>query len=354
MSNTLDRIRQLREAQSITQADLALRAGLSRQSLGAIEAGRVDPSLSVVMALARALGTSVDGLLDPTNEDILQASALGVARVGDRVVVAKAGEHWVAHGLSEVDADQPADGTVTAVRGAALEVDLWGQPDATQVVLPGCMPILAVAAQRMNLRRPDARFAARYSWVHRTSKQALAALARGEALIAGVHGERPPRDRNARVAMLAWQSGLIVARGNPRHLKSLADLADVNGAARRALTIAAREPEAETRRLLERLLVVAGLVPEVVLTRARVAPTHADVARAVALGLAHVGFGPRAAALAAGLDFVPLAEEHFDLVVAPVSLDDPRVSSLLDLARSRGFRREAAALGYETPSVAER
>lgn len=349
MAPPLDRIRGLRQAHAITQAELATRAGLSRQSLGAIEAGRVDPSLSVVMALARELGTTVDGLVGDAATD--EMSATGDARVGDRVVMAKVGERWVAYALGAADADQPADGAVTGTRGSGLSVSLWGQPDAGQVVLPGCMPILAVAAQRMNLQRPEVRHGARYSWVHRTSSQALAALGRGEALVAGVHGERPRRDRHARVAMLAWQSGLMVPPGNPRGLRTIDDL---EGSARRPLTIAVREAEAETRRLLDRLLIAAGLAPEVVLAKARVMPTHADVARAVALGVAHVGFGPRAAALAAGLEFVALAEERFDLVVAPVSLDDPRVAGLLDLARSRAFRREAEALGYETPAVAER
>ncbi len=335
----LDKIRRLREARGLTQADLASRASVSRQGLGLIEAGKVDPSLSLVVALARALGTTVDALLDDDDADSVEAT--GEARAGDRVVLAQGRSGWVAHALSANDGEQPADGTVATANPRSAKVALFGAPEASNVVMPGCAPILGLAAQRLNLRR-----GARYTWLHRTSQQALAALERGDTLLAAVHGERPRRERHERVPCLTWQSGLIVPVGNPRRLTTIADVL------RRTVTVAVREPGAETRRLFDSLLEAAGHASPP--ARARVAFSHGDVARAVMLGSADLGFGPRTAALAAGLDFVPLAEERFDFVTPKASLDDPRVVGVLDLVRSRGFRAEANVLGYDLPTLGER
>ena len=56
-----------------------------------------------------------------------------------------------------------------------------------------------------------------------------------------------------------------------------------------------------------------------------------------------------AAALALGLDFLPLASERFDLVLPKESLADSRVARLLETLASREFRRELASIGgYST------
>ncbi|MCB9735235.1 MAG: helix-turn-helix domain-containing protein [Deltaproteobacteria bacterium] len=342
-----NRVRSLREAHRLTQAELAARVGVSRQALGAIEAGRVDPSLSLMVALAAALGTTLDGLVPPpVAERVAAAEASGAVERGARVVVTRsAGGGWLAHALGGPDGDQPGDGVVAAVAGGAAEVALWARPDARHLVLPGCAPILAVLAQRLNLRRGRGR--ARYTWLHRTSAAAAASLARGEVLVAGVHGpaDVAPGPPGARVPILGWESGLMVPAGNPRGLRALADLA------RPGARVATREAGAETRRLLDALLHDADLAPGDVLASALVAPTHADVARAVALGAADVGFGPKSAAVAAGLEHVPLVVERFDLLLAPGAEDDPAVAALLDLAASAAFRAEAASLGYEAPAA---
>jgi putative molybdopterin biosynthesis protein len=69
------------------------------------------------------------------------------------------------------------------------------------------------------------------------------------------------------------------------------------------------------------------------------------VANAVALGAADVGVAMESAALTFGLDFIPLFEERFDLVVPHAALEDVRVQRLLDTLTSASFRRELGALG---------
>src|SRR5579859_2487011 len=62
MASTGEPLRRAREARGLTQMELARRAGISRQALGALEAGTYQPGVTVAIALARELGDSVEGL----------------------------------------------------------------------------------------------------------------------------------------------------------------------------------------------------------------------------------------------------------------------------------------------------
>src|SRR5919201_4669034 len=94
------RLREARIAAGLSQAALAGAAGLSRQAVGAIEAGRHRPSVDAALAVAAAVGRSVEelfGAAEPRSEPVLGAaaadgSAVLAARVGDRVVHAAARE----------------------------------------------------------------------------------------------------------------------------------------------------------------------------------------------------------------------------------------------------------------------
>lgn len=57
MRNT---VRELRTAQGWTQAELALRLEVSRNSVNAIETGRYEPSLTLAMRIARVFGKPVE------------------------------------------------------------------------------------------------------------------------------------------------------------------------------------------------------------------------------------------------------------------------------------------------------
>jgi len=71
-----------------------------------------------------------------------------------------------------------------------------------------------------------------------------------------------------------------------------------------------------------------------------------NIAAAVAGGSVDAGMGIRAAAVALELDFVPVAQERYDLIIPHMFLDDPRVAALLDLIRNdRIFKNKVLALG---------
>ena len=79
-----------------------------------------------------------------------------------------------------------------------------------------------------------------------------------------------------------------------------------------------------------------------------------NVAAAVLSGRADCALGVRAAAVALGLDFVPVGVEQYDLVVAKAWADDERMQALFDVIRSDAFRETVTAMGgYDTSRSGE-
>src|SRR5271170_2568514 len=97
MANKTTNARDARTAIGLSQSELARRAGISRQALGAIEAGLYQPNVDVALKLARELGTSVERLFGAGDDghveahcarhDALKAGArVTLGRVGGRVI----------------------------------------------------------------------------------------------------------------------------------------------------------------------------------------------------------------------------------------------------------------------------
>jgi putative molybdopterin biosynthesis protein len=119
----------------------------------------------------------------------------------------------------------------------------------------------------------------------------------------------------------------------------------VRDRARSDVAFVRRDDGAAAQDLVERLLRREGIQPATAARHGVVAGGHAEVARLIALGAGDVGIALATVARAHGLDFLPLAEERFDLVVAKELSSDPRVVRLLETMSSRTFRREMESLG---------
>ena len=63
----VNKVKQYRKAARMTQSQLAERAGVSRQTISDIETWKHDPTISVALLLARALGVKVDNLFKLIN-----------------------------------------------------------------------------------------------------------------------------------------------------------------------------------------------------------------------------------------------------------------------------------------------
>jgi molybdate-binding protein len=119
----------------------------------------------------------------------------------------------------------------------------------------------------------------------------------------------------------------MVAPGNPLGLR---DLADAVGAKARFVN---RQRGSGTRRWFDRLLAQAAISPGAVRGYTDEEFTHQAVAAVIAAGRADAGLGVQAAAEKFGLDFLPLGEESYFLVLAPHLRTAPQIHALLDLIR---------------------
>jgi putative molybdopterin biosynthesis protein len=190
----------------------------------------------------------------------------------------------------------------------------------------------------------------------------LLALGRGEAHLAGSHlldeatGEYnlPYIQRllpDVPVVVLGFvqrQQGLIVPRGNPKDIRTLADLT------RPGVVFINRQRGAGTRVLLDYRLRQAGIRPARIQGYDRQEFTHLSVAAAVASGAADCGLGILAAARALALDFVPLDEERYDLIIPVPFYESETLKPLLEIIRSAEFAGQVAALGgYGTEQLGQ-
>ena len=188
------------------------------------------------------------------------------------------------------------------------------------------------------------------------SQGGLVALRRKEAHIAGSH-LLDPKDGTYNisyirqympdipvkvVALVGRDQGLIVRKGNPKGIKSLEDLT------RHEVQFVNRQRGAGTRVLLDYHLGTKGITQEAIAGYNQEEYTHLGVASAVASGRADCGLGVAAAAQALDLDFVPLFQERYDLVMPKEFSDGDLLAPLFDLLVDSRFRQAVSTLkGYD-------
>lgn len=378
LQNTL---KELRTRLGRSQGDLAKAAGVSRQTIGGIEAGLYAPSALVALRLAKALGCRVEEVfwLQDDEETTLQAYPAQIGAMseaskspklasGTRVSLGKVGERWIAHPLQGDAAFctemLPADGVVQVPSGASksgmVEVNLLDAPDALNqtVFLAGCSPAFSLWLRSAARWQPGLRS----QWLYANSTQSLDALARGEVHLAGMHlcdpktGEanlsfvksRFPKRSMTLVALGAWEEGMVVASGNPKNITRIDDLGNSD------VRFVNREPGAGSRLLLDTELEHAGIKPLELNGYGREVKSHQSVAEAVVQGEADAGMTTGAMAFLYGLDFVPLRQVRFDLVLPDEFLDYPPVSQLLETLGHRQVRMQLRELGgYDTSQTGE-
>ena len=148
------------------------------------------------------------------------------------------------------------------------------------------------------------------------------------------------------VGVVRREQGLVVARGNPKKLYSLQNVLE-SGA-----KMAVRQAGAGSQLLLEVLLKRAGINLKDMHQRVPPCLTGPDLAGAIRTGSADCGVATRAAARAAGLDFVPLAWESFDLLMRQRSYFCPAIQALVGFLRDGRVKQRATELTGYDPSPA--
>jgi molybdate-binding protein len=141
---------------------------------------------------------------------------------------------------------------------------------------------------------------------------------------------------------------LIVARGNPKKLSSLADVA------RRHARFVNRQKGSGTRMLTDRLLAESGIAPARLRGYATEEYTHAAVAATIAAGRADAGFGVRAAAAQLDLGFVPVVRERYWLAISVTASRSATGRGLLEALGGKTLARLARGMpGYQLGGAGE-
>jgi putative molybdopterin biosynthesis protein len=154
-------------------------------------------------------------------------------------------------------------------------------------------------------------------------------------------------DRDMEIVTLAYRTqGLMLTNGNPKNIKKVSDIArpNVRFVNRNAGSGTRLWFEAELRRLLIPAEKIQGYDRAVI--------THSEAASAVQSSRADAALGLQAAAYQQGIDFIPLFEERYDLVLP--SEHQKTLGPLLDHLQTATFRTALNALtGYNTSHSGE-
>jgi molybdate-binding protein/transcriptional regulator with XRE-family HTH domain len=349
-------LRLARQARGFSQQQLAGMAGVSRQAVSAVESGLSDPSLRVALALARALGMTVEELFGPGGP-VSPVTARPLAPLGDehsRVTLAPLGDEFVALPLSGASASRagflPADGLAGEPGGNGTRaVQPIGPPRPTLVVA-GCDPAIPLLETPLSLLDPPVAL----TWWSCPSQEALRLAANGLVHVAGAHLRGPTGDYNTDLArellpegaevvgFCSWREGIVL---RPDVADGITGLSDV---ARRGLRLVNREPGSEARSVLDRELASLGIEAARLPGYETKATGHLQVAAAISARLADCGIASEPAALAYGLAFVPLTAERFDLVIPADLAGSREVQSLIKVLSSRWLLDQLASLpGYD-------
>lgn len=242
-------------------------------------------------------------------EEVLRWAANGAAAPAQPASARTAGAR--AHGESSPDPARPANGLIAANGDWVVEV------------------LLA------HLRQSEG---ALWGLVLSDHARGHALLSRGRVLAAGSHASMKTRDgldaasrvpSTASLQLVTREVGLAMRTRPFRHLHAIA-----------GKRVATRPPSAGLRAMLDGALSAAGI--DLSATCAGIAEyaCHRDVTLAVAQGKADVGLTTHAWAYAAGLQFLPLASEDYELRFVVEHMGDPRIVALCEMAQSSRFRRD--------------
>lgn len=197
----------------------------------------------------------------------------------------------------------------------------------------------------------------------RGSLDSLEAFGKGRCDLAGFHvAEYHGRGTLSHLAFRRWlkprthrlidfvtrQQGLVVASGNPKRIRGLADLAQPG------VRFVNRQRGSGTRFQFDQLLWEAGLDKALIEGYQTEEFTHLAVAATIGSGHADAGYGIKAAAAKYGLDFIPLVNERYFFVCLNESLEQPTLQQLLDELKGAAFRSLVASLpGYDASRAGE-
>lgn len=360
---------QYRQKRGYTAIKLAKEIGVSRQTIYAMETGTYVPNTLLALKLARALEVRVEDLFSlenveapvhtetvellPSDQEAQPGLPVQLCEVDDRLVAVLPSP--LAWSLPPADAVLIEAGK-KAGRGKA-QLFHEGKQFRRRLMIAGCDPGISVLLRHLQREGVEAVVS------YRNSSQSLSLLKQNLIHVAGSHlrdeatgesnlpavREHFPKGSVAVISYAIWQEGIVIARGNPKNIKSVADMA------RKDITIVNREAGSGARLQLDTHLQKARIEPRAVKGYDTIASGHLPAAWQVKTGQADCCLATKTAACVFGLDFIPLVSERYDLVIQEQNLNHPAVQILLDTLGRTAFRRELEGLGgYDTRIAGDR
>jgi molybdate-binding protein/DNA-binding transcriptional regulator YhcF (GntR family) len=224
---------------------------------------------------------------------------------------------------------------------------------ANDVIFSGSHDLaVELLASHVSMVYPDIRFSTTYIG----SMAGLMALERREADIVGAHladietGEFNisfverliPGETVVLVNLVQRLQGLMIASGNPKKINGIGDLKSPD------IMFVNRQRGSGTRILLDSQLLSLGIASGEVKGYQREENTHVAVAIAVSQGEADAGLGAESAAIAAGLDFIPLTKERYDLIILKETLERQALKRVVEMVQDKEFKKMLSTLsGYD-------
>ncbi|MDR1728825.1 MAG: helix-turn-helix domain-containing protein [Acidobacteriota bacterium] len=358
-----------RQKRGLSAIELSKKINVTRQTIYAMETGLYVPNTVVALKLAHVLDVTVEELFRLESDD-----APATVEVAELMPSEQEPQPGVPVQLCEVDK------RLVAMLPTPIE---WGLPPADAVLLDagkrsgkarvqffndekmfhkrlliaGCDPGISVLLRHLQREGVEAVVA------YRNSSQSLELLKKSLVHVAGSHlrdeatGESNlpavrknfPKGSVAVISYAFWEEGIVVARGNPKGIRTVADMA------RKDVSIVNREPGSGIRQMLDSHLKQNGVSPQRVKGYGNVAAGHLPAAWQVKTGVADCCLATKTAACIFGLDFIMLERERYDLVIRKQNLNHPGVQVLLDTLGRTAFRRELEGLGgYDTRIAGDR
>lgn len=330
-----------------SQAELALRAGIPRTTISAIEGERLTPSVTTAIALAHVLNCTVEELFGTgSTKSVADSPNWAWSPHSDPCRYWEAevdGRRWLYPVENLSMNDTPHDGVWQ--RGTAHDSSVAMAEET--LVLACCDPAAGLLATEY---ARDTGF--RLLVIERGGGAAIELLKRGLVHLAGLHrstSKQPDRNLetvrerlggNYRLLRAAkWQEGLAILARDRSHAPSTI--------VRQCRRWALREQGSAARECLDELL--GGQTAS-----GKPVHGHSAVAEAVRAGWASAGVCVQLTAENAGLHFVPVRTEMLDICYSETQAHNPRILALIRLLQSRSHRRLISELpGYDASETGE-
>jgi putative molybdopterin biosynthesis protein len=221
--------------------------------------------------------------------------------------------------------------------------------EGRQVILTGQDLSLDLLSRHLEKREPGIRLLR----ANKGSMESLIGLFRGEVDVASTHlfdGDTETYNtpyiskllsgyRYIVMNLVSRKAGLYVQKGNPKNLKGWADLKNKD------LTLINREKGSGARVLLDEQLRLHGISRNQLTGYDHEETSHLGVAAVIANGDAEVGVGSERSAQLVGIDFIPLIEERYDLVLLKNEENHDLIQHVKDQLHSTAFKNELQYIG---------